>query len=68
MRKMNRFYGMGILILVIATALMSGCCARLQSPIVFDSYCGGMSGCGYSSPCGGGYDPCCPPPCDTNYR
>ena len=68
MRKMNRFYGVGILILVICAALMSGCCARLQSPIVFDTCCGGgYSGCGYS-PCGGGPDPCCPPPCDTSYR
>lgn len=64
MRKTNRFFGVGILILVISAALMGGCCARLQSPIVFDNYCGG--GCGYS-PCNQ-CDPCGPPPCDSNYR
>ncbi len=63
MRKTNRFFGVGILILAITAALMSGCCARLQSPIVFDNYCGG----GCPSPCNP-CDPCGPPPCGDTYR
>jgi hypothetical protein len=73
MRKMTRVYGMGILLLAISMLLMTGCCARLQSPIVFDSCCGGYSGCGYGGGCGqqsycNSCSPCGPAPCDPSYR
>ncbi|MBK7496845.1 MAG: hypothetical protein DYH02_12985 [Candidatus Omnitrophica bacterium COP1] len=69
MRKMNRFYGVGILILLVSMVLMSGCCARLQSPIVFENCCG-YSSCGYGggSMCGSSCNSCCPAPCDPSYR
>lgn len=58
--KSGKFYrGLGMLILIVTVALSTGCCARLQSPIVFDNYCGGGGWCGSSccnpcSPCGNG--------------
>jgi hypothetical protein len=64
MRKLNRVYGMGILVMAVSMFLMTGCCARLQSPIVFDNYCG-WNTCG--SPCGG-CGPSGPAPCDPSYR
>lgn len=45
-----------VLVLVVSLVFLSGCCMRLQSPVVFDGYYGG-----YSSFLGGG---CGPSPCD----
>lgn len=67
MRTKSRVYGMGLLILVVSMVMMTGCCARLQSPIVFDSFCGG--GCGNWGGCGASNcGTCGPAPCDTTYR
>lgn len=55
--KSGKFYrGLGMLILIATVALSTGCCARLQSPIVFDQYRGGWCG----NPCGNPCDPCSP--------
>ncbi|MCG3197873.1 MAG: hypothetical protein HUU16_13245 [Candidatus Omnitrophica bacterium] len=67
MRKMKRVHGMGILLLLATAFLMTGCCMRLQSPVVFDS-----CGCNWScvDNCGGcgNCNSCCPAPCDPSYR
>ena len=54
---------LGLALIVVSVLLFSGCCARLQSPIVFENCCG-WSTCG--SPC---WDPCgspCGSPCQPN--
>ncbi|MCA9410836.1 MAG: hypothetical protein KC940_04405 [Candidatus Omnitrophica bacterium] len=53
----GKFYrALGMVILIVMVALSTGCCARLQSPIVFDNYCGGGGFCG--SPCSNPCNPC----------
>jgi len=70
MKNRTLMHGLGMLILVVTVLLASGCCARLQSPIVFEN-CGG----GWGGYCGNNcWDPCnpCGPngppvPCNPSY-
>ena len=62
--NVNRWLGM--LLIVLTVLVLSGCCARLQSPIVFDQCCN--SGAYYSG-CSQGYNNCSPcAPCNPTYN
>lgn len=62
--NVNRW--LGLLLIVLTVMVLSGCCARLQSPIVFDKCC---NSCNYYSGCGQGYNGCntCAP-CNPSYN
>ncbi len=55
--KSGKFYrALGMTLLIVTVALSTGCCARLQSPVVFDQCCNNWGGgfCGNNNCC----DPC----------
>jgi hypothetical protein len=53
------------MLIVLTVIALSGCCARLQSPIVFDKCCNSGS---YWNGCNQGYNTCNPcAPCNPNY-
>lgn len=57
--KSGKFYrALGMVLLIVTVALSTGCCARLQSPVVFDQCCNNWGGGWCGNPCGNPCDPC----------